>query len=232
MFRTGLCIVIRRWFGAVVASVHKGADHAGFAQHRRRVDVMVVLMVVLAHVSCDGESVFCVQVVTWQQLSDFLTTWQHQMPCRRLARRCEGTRDPHANDQGRCGRLQRLTPNRSRIRWMALSWSETSERLAPPEATLYRDVVIKLAYVAQNRVDLSDAVKCLAHEGSAQWTQGGTRKHVEVAASISRYVVVRACGLRLGPRKSTTENPGQTRGALAQAQIASAVARRAIERRS
>ena len=39
--------------------------------------------------------------------------------------------------------------------------SENSEKLTSAEWTLYRSLVMKLAYVAQDRVDIAEAVKCL-----------------------------------------------------------------------
>ena len=38
---------------------------------------------------------------------------------------------------------------------------ENSEKLTSAESTLYRSMVMKLAYVAQDRVDIAEAVKCL-----------------------------------------------------------------------
>ena len=38
---------------------------------------------------------------------------------------------------------------------------ENSEKLTSVESTLYRSLVMKLAYVAQDRVDIAEAVKCL-----------------------------------------------------------------------
>ena len=38
---------------------------------------------------------------------------------------------------------------------------ENSEKLTSVESTLYRSLVTKLAYVAQDRVDIAEAVKCL-----------------------------------------------------------------------
>ena len=38
---------------------------------------------------------------------------------------------------------------------------ENSEMLTSVESTLYRSLVMKLAYVAQDRVDIAEAVKCL-----------------------------------------------------------------------
>ena len=38
---------------------------------------------------------------------------------------------------------------------------ENSEKLTSAESTLYRSLVMKLAYVAQDRVDIAEAVKCL-----------------------------------------------------------------------
>ena len=38
---------------------------------------------------------------------------------------------------------------------------ENSEKLTSAESTLHRSLVVKLAYVAQDRVDIAEAVKCL-----------------------------------------------------------------------
>ena len=38
---------------------------------------------------------------------------------------------------------------------------ENSEKLTSAESTSYRSLVMKLAYVAQDRVDIAEAVKCL-----------------------------------------------------------------------
>ena len=38
---------------------------------------------------------------------------------------------------------------------------ENSEKLTSAESTLYRSLVMKLAYIAQDRVDIAEAVKCL-----------------------------------------------------------------------
>ena len=38
---------------------------------------------------------------------------------------------------------------------------DNSEKLTSVESTLYRSLVMKLAYVAQDRVDIAEAVKCL-----------------------------------------------------------------------
>ena len=38
---------------------------------------------------------------------------------------------------------------------------ENSEKLTSAESTLYSSLVMKLAYVAQDRVDIAEAVKCL-----------------------------------------------------------------------
>ena len=39
--------------------------------------------------------------------------------------------------------------------------TENSEKLTSIESTSYRSLVMKLAYVAQDRVDIAEAVKCL-----------------------------------------------------------------------
>ena len=41
---------------------------------------------------------------------------------------------------------------------------ENSEKLTSVESTLYRSLVMKLAYVAQDRVDIAEAVKCVTRD--------------------------------------------------------------------
>ena len=54
---------------------------------------------------------------------------------------------------------------------------ENSEKLTSVESTLYRSLVMQLAYVAQVRVDIAEAVKCLTrHERAAEWTHARTQK--------------------------------------------------------
>ena len=54
---------------------------------------------------------------------------------------------------------------------------ENSEKLTSVESTLYRSLMMKLAYVAQDRIDIAEAVKCLArHERAAECTHARTQK--------------------------------------------------------
>ena len=54
---------------------------------------------------------------------------------------------------------------------------ENSEKLTPAESTSYRSSVMKLAYVAQDRVDVAEAVKCLTrHNRATTRTQVRTQK--------------------------------------------------------
>ena len=54
---------------------------------------------------------------------------------------------------------------------------ENSEKLTSAESTLYRSLLMKLAYVAQDRVDIAEAVKCLTrHMRAAEWTHARTQK--------------------------------------------------------
>ena len=45
---------------------------------------------------------------------------------------------------------------------------ENSEKLTSSESTLWRRLVVKLAYVAQDRVDIAEAMKCLTR----RWIHG------------------------------------------------------------
>ena len=55
---------------------------------------------------------------------------------------------------------------------------ENSEKLTSVESTLYRSLVMKLAYVAQDRNDIAEAVKCLTRhmKEAAEWTHARTQK--------------------------------------------------------
>ena len=48
---------------------------------------------------------------------------------------------------------------------------ENSEMLTSVESNLYSSLVMKLAYVAQNRVDIAET-----HERAAEWTHARTQK--------------------------------------------------------
>ena len=45
---------------------------------------------------------------------------------------------------------------------------DNSEKLTSAESTLYRSLVMKLANVAQDRIDIAEAVKCLTRHGLMQ----------------------------------------------------------------
>ena len=48
---------------------------------------------------------------------------------------------------------------------------ENTEKLTPEESISYRSLVMKLAYVAHDRVDIVDAVKCLTRQTNVlKWT--------------------------------------------------------------
>ena len=53
---------------------------------------------------------------------------------------------------------------------------EKSEKLTQAESTLYRSLVMKLAYVAQDRVDIAEAVSHETHERATEWTHARTQK--------------------------------------------------------
>ena len=59
---------------------------------------------------------------------------------------------------------------------------ENSEKLTSAESTLYRSLVMKLAYVPQGRVDIAEAVKCLTRhmKEPRKWTHARTQKVVSI----------------------------------------------------
>ena len=61
---------------------------------------------------------------------------------------------------------------------------ENSEKLTSAESTLYRSLVMKLAYVAQDRVDVAEAVKCLTRH--MKEPRSG---HMQELKRLSRYLV-------------------------------------------
>ena len=61
---------------------------------------------------------------------------------------------------------------------------ENSEKLTSVESTLYRSLVMKLAYVAQDRVDIADAVKCLTRH--IKEPRSG---HMQELRRLGRYLV-------------------------------------------
>ena len=84
---------------------------------------------------------------------------------------------------------------------------ENSEKLTSAESTLYRSLVMNLAYVAQDRVDIAEAVKCLTrHMKEPRSRHMQTQKirtisgeeqemRVDVCTTIVRCNVAGACGL-------------------------------------
>ena len=61
---------------------------------------------------------------------------------------------------------------------------ENSEKLTPVESTLYRSLVMKLASVAQDRVDIAETVKCLT--GHMKEPRSG---HMQELKRLGRYLV-------------------------------------------
>ena len=61
---------------------------------------------------------------------------------------------------------------------------ENSEKLTSSELTLYRSLVMKLAYVAQDRVHIAEAVKCLTRH--MKETRSG---HMQELERLGRYLV-------------------------------------------
>ena len=61
---------------------------------------------------------------------------------------------------------------------------ESSEKLTSAEPTSYRSLVMKLAYVAQDRVDIAEAVKCLTRH--MKEPRSG---HMQELKSLGRYLV-------------------------------------------
>ena len=61
---------------------------------------------------------------------------------------------------------------------------ENSEKLTTAESTLYRSLVIKLAYVGQDRVDIAEAVKCLTRD--MKEPRSG---HTQELKRLGRYLV-------------------------------------------
>ena len=62
--------------------------------------------------------------------------------------------------------------------------TENSEKLTSAEATLHRSLVMKLAYVAQHRVDIAEAVKCLTRH--MKEPRSG---HMQELKRLGRYLV-------------------------------------------
>ena len=61
---------------------------------------------------------------------------------------------------------------------------ENSEKLTSAESTLYRSLVMKLAYVAQDRVDTAEAVKCLTRH-----MKEPRSAHMQQLKRLGRYLV-------------------------------------------
>ena len=62
--------------------------------------------------------------------------------------------------------------------------NENSEKLTSAESTLYRSLVVKLAYVVQDRVDIAEAVKCLTRH--MKEPRSG---HMQELKRLGRYLV-------------------------------------------
>ena len=61
---------------------------------------------------------------------------------------------------------------------------ENSEKLTSTESTLYRSLVMKLAYVAQDRIDTAEAVKCLTRH-----MKEPRSAHMQELKGLGRYLV-------------------------------------------
>ena len=61
---------------------------------------------------------------------------------------------------------------------------ENSEKLTSAESTLYRSLVMKLAFVAQDRIDIAEVVKCLTRH--MKEPRSG---HIQVLKRLGRYLV-------------------------------------------
>ena len=61
---------------------------------------------------------------------------------------------------------------------------DNSEKLTSVESTLYRSLVMKLAYVAQDRVDIAEAVKCLTRH-----MKEPRSAHKQEFMTLGRYLV-------------------------------------------
>ena len=68
---------------------------------------------------------------------------------------------------------------------------ENSEKLTSAKSTLYRSLVMKLAYVAQDRVNIAEAVKCLTRH-----MKEPPSGHMHELKRLGRYLVkIRRCVL-------------------------------------
>ena len=75
---------------------------------------------------------------------------------------------------------------------------ENFEKLTSAESTLYRSLVTKLAYVAQDRVDIAEAVKCVTRH-MKELRIG----HMQELERLGRYLVKnRRCMLTYGRQTS------------------------------
>ena len=61
---------------------------------------------------------------------------------------------------------------------------ENSEKFTSTESTLYRSLVMKLAYVVQDRIDIAEAVKCLTRHMKKLWSG-----HMQELKRLGRYLV-------------------------------------------
>ena len=96
----------------------------------------------------------------------------------------------------------RVTKNREQTAQI-----ENSEKLTSAESTLYRSLVMKLAYVAQDRVDIAEAVKCLTRHMKSHGVRNARTQEVrsihgeeeemrvDVCTTNVRFNVAGACGL-------------------------------------
>ena len=75
---------------------------------------------------------------------------------------------------------------------------ENSEKLTSAESTSYRSLVMKLAYVAQDRVDNAEAIKCLT-----RYMKEPRKGHMQELKRLGRYLVKnRRCVLTYTRQKS------------------------------
>ena len=76
---------------------------------------------------------------------------------------------------------------------------ENSEKVTSAELTLYRSLVMKLAYVAQDRIDITEAVKCLTrHMKEPQWTHARRTQEVRSIPGEQQEMRVDVCTTNVG----------------------------------
>ena len=101
-----------------------------------------------------------------------------------------------------------VEPPRVRRNEEQTAQTESSEKLTSEESTLYRSLVMKLAYVALDSIDIAEAVKCLTrpHERATECTRARTQEvgsipgekqkmRVDVCTTNVGSNVASACGL-------------------------------------